>query len=70
MPTTQDLARQALTVAEASWTNSSALLCLADAHALYAEGQYGSALRRAVDSLRYSVGVYSETYQRWAEVAR
>ena len=42
---------------------SSATLCLDDAVSLINRGQYGDAYRRALDSLRYSVGVFGAQYR-------
>lgn len=43
---------------------SSARLCLADAVALQDAGNLEDAKRRALDSLRYSVGVFHKDYIR------
>lgn len=43
---------------------SSARLCLADAVALQDAGNLEAAKRRAIDSLRYSVGVFHKDYIR------
>lgn len=42
---------------------SSARLCLADAEACAAKGDEPGARRRALDSLRYSVGVFHPAYK-------
>ena len=41
---------------------SSALLCLADAETLYARGELVQARQRALESLKYSVGVFHPDY--------
>ena len=41
---------------------SSAELCLGDAISLFDKGNFVDAARRAVDSLSYSVGVFSPVY--------
>lgn len=46
---------------------SSAEMCLTDAIALYENGDYGSAKRRALDSLKYSVGILHADYKRAAK---
>ena len=46
---------------------SSARLCLADAIALYDDGDYDYARSRALKSLRYSIGVFNPEYQRAAK---
>ena len=46
---------------------SSALVCLDDAKRLEREGFLRDAGRRALDSLRYSVGVFSPVYTRASE---
>lgn len=46
---------------------SSARVCLADAVALKDEGKLEDAKKRAVDSLRYSVGVFHPDYKRAAK---
>jgi hypothetical protein len=38
---------------------SSAALCLDDAEAWFGKGEHDNAVRRAIDSLRYSMGVFS-----------
>lgn len=43
---------------------SSARLCLADARQLEAQDREDDARRRALDSLRYSVGIGHPDYQR------
>lgn len=42
---------------------SSAVLCLADARAMLADGDTYSAAARALNSLAYSVGVFHPDYQ-------
>lgn len=48
--------------------NDSAALCLRDAKWLEAFGDEGSAQRRALDSLRHSVGVFHADYKAVAQV--
>lgn len=45
-------------------TNSSARLCLSDAIRCYENGLLVSAKKRALDSLRHSIGVFHKDYQR------
>ncbi len=46
---------------------SSAELCLSDAMAYLAEGNYDYSRRRALKSLQYSVGLFHEDYKRASE---
>ena len=48
--------------------NSSARLCLADAVHLQAEGRLDDAKRRALDSLKHSVGIFHADYRRAVKV--
>ena len=43
---------------------SSARLCLADAVAKFDNGDFDAAKRRALDSLRFSVGVFHKDFER------
>lgn len=43
---------------------SSARVCLEDAISLYDAGEYEAAKKRAIDSLRYSVGIFHADYKR------
>lgn len=43
---------------------SSARLCLADAITLYDKGDFEYAKKRAIDSLRYSVGIFHVDYKK------
>lgn len=43
---------------------SSARLCLADAISLYDNGDYQYAKNRALDSLRYSIGILHPDYKK------
>jgi uncharacterized protein (UPF0332 family) len=43
---------------------SSARLCLSDAISLYDAAEYDAARSRALESLRYSVGIFHLDYQR------
>jgi len=43
--------------------NTSAKVALEDAEKVYAMGNYRAARKRAIDSLAYSVGVFSRTYR-------
>jgi hypothetical protein len=49
---------------------SSARLCMADAIALHDAGNIPAALRRAVDSLRFSVGVFHQDFKRAQRAAQ
>jgi len=44
--------------------SSSAMLCLSDAITLRDAGKLGAAHKRALDSLRYSCGVFHADYKR------
>lgn len=46
---------------------SSARLCLADAIQCVEDGRLDAAKRRAIDSLRYSVGVFHADYRKAAQ---
>lgn len=45
---------------------SSARLCLADAIVCYDDGDYDSAYRLAVKSLKYSVGIFHPEYKKYS----
>lgn len=51
-------------VADSPVFESPARQCLDDAKTLFKNGNRNGAKRRAIDSLRYSVGVYHRAYQR------
>ena len=56
------LARQHVAANAAS--ESSARLCLEDAERLYAAGEFPAARKRALDSLKHSVGIFHEDFSR------
>lgn len=58
---------QVLAPARKHIANDSARLCLADAVALYDEGAYDFAKCRALESLKYSVGVFHADYKSAAK---
>ena len=43
--------------------NESARVCLADAISLFEDGKYELAYRRALSSIRYSVGIFHADYK-------
>jgi hypothetical protein len=49
---------------------SSARLCAKDAEALFNKGDFEHAYKRAVYSLKYSVGVFGEAYRKAVELAK
>lgn len=51
-------------VSNDSAMESSARLCLADAVALFDKGELDAAKARAIDSLKYSVGICHQAYRR------
>jgi hypothetical protein len=53
----------ATAIRHAGAMESSAKLCLSDAISLARDGDLSSALKRALDSIRYSVGEWSELYK-------
>ena len=57
------IAAAALDSADADSMLSSAELCINDAFGLVDAGDYRNGMARALDSLKYSAGVYSEEYR-------
>lgn len=55
--------RARFNIKENSAMQSSALLCLQDAIKLINEGKYDYALNRAIESLKYSVGIFGKDYK-------
>ena len=62
--TSQAIIEQAAACQGFGTMQSSAALCLDDAKKLQAEGKFGSAARRAIKSLTYSVGVFDPRYAK------
>lgn len=58
---------EAIILARKNATNDSARLCLTDAVNLQAAGKLEDAKRRALDSLKHSVGVFHADYRRAAK---
>ena len=71
MNTTEKLAKTALALAQihtsrphpSKVVSDSALLCLSDAQACFDRGNLRGAVRRAGDSLQYSIGVFHRDWQ-------
>lgn len=70
MRTTDVIALARKHVGNGAAMDSSARLCLSDAIANLEEGNYSGAQRRALDSLRYSVGIFHADYKRADEGTR
>ena len=49
--------------------NDSAILCFQDADELWGVSRYKDSIRRAVDSLAHSVGVFHEDFREAAKIA-
>lgn len=60
-----------ISIARINATSSkNALLCIEDANKLLEKGQHKQAVKRAMDSLRYSVGIFHNDYKSAEKFAK